>query len=56
FTKVIKLVSHFVLYFINICFILITIFFGYFYNLIKFYILLTLYLVSLRTLLSLILY
>ncbi|KAG9231513.1 putative polysaccharide synthase Cps1 [Amylocarpus encephaloides] len=56
FTKVVKLVPHFVLYPIDICFIPVTIFFGYFHSLIKFYALLTLHLVSLRTLPFLILY
>ncbi|KAH6714528.1 putative polysaccharide synthase Cps1 [Leptodontidium sp. MPI-SDFR-AT-0119] len=51
-----KLVSHFILYSIDICFIPVIILFGYFYGLIKFYALLTLYLVSLRTLPFLILY
>ncbi|KAH6698998.1 hypothetical protein BKA61DRAFT_423097, partial [Leptodontidium sp. MPI-SDFR-AT-0119] len=45
-TKVVKLVPHFVLYPADICFIPVTIFFGYFHGLIKFYALLTLHLVS----------
>ncbi|KAH8781611.1 hypothetical protein BGZ57DRAFT_759883, partial [Hyaloscypha finlandica] len=56
FIKVIKLIPHFVHYPIDIYLIPIIILFGYFYSLIKLYTLLTLYIVSLITLPSLILY
>jgi len=46
FTKVVKLVPHFVLCPADICFIPVTILFGYFHGLIKFYALLTLHVVS----------
>ncbi|TVY14802.1 hypothetical protein LARI1_G008624 [Lachnellula arida] len=46
FTKVVKLVPHFVLYPANICFIPVTILFGYFHGPIKFYALLTLHLTT----------
>jgi len=55
-SKVVKLVPHFVLYPADICFLPITILFGYFHGFIKLYALFTLHVVSLAMLSFLILY